>query len=92
MLSYLWKTRSKMGCVLKMISTSTAASTGTSARNTQEMVTLTVNDMTSEKMSMSGQRIATRMIIMYAICTLVTSVVWRVTSEDVEKRSMFAKE
>ena len=75
MLSYLWKTRSKMGCVLKMTNTSTAASRGTSAKKTKEMGTLTVKDMMSEKMSMNGQRIATRMIIMYAICTLVTSVV-----------------
>ena len=92
MLSYLWNTFSKMGCVFKMTNTSTAASTGTSARNTHEMVTLTVKDMTSEKMSMNGQRIATRMIIMYAICTLVTSVVWRVTRDEVEKRSIFANE
>ena len=92
MLSYLWNTRSKMGCVLKMMTTSTVASTGTNARKIQEIVTFTVNDITSEKMSMSGQRIATRMIIMYAICTFVTSVVWRVTSDEVEKRSMFAKE
>ena len=58
-----------------MTMTSTAPRTGTSARNTHEMVTLTVNAITREKMSMSGQRIATRMIIMYAICTFVTSVV-----------------
>ena len=75
-----------------MTNTSTAASTGTSAKNTHEMVTLTVNDMTSEKMSMNGQRIATRMSIIYAICTFITSVVWRVTNDDVEKRSIFANE
>ena len=67
MLSYLWNTLSNTGCVLKMTTTSTAARTGTRARNTQEMVTLTENDIASEKMSMSGQRIATRMIIIYAI-------------------------
>ena len=92
MLSYLWNTRSKMGCVLKMTNTNTAANTGTSAKKINEMVTFTVNDMTSEKMSMNGQRMATRMIIMYAICTFITSVVWRVTNDEVEKRSMFAKE
>ena len=33
-----------------------------------------------------------RILIMYAICTLVTSVVIRVTRLDVEKWSMFLKE
>ena len=47
-----------------------------------------MNAITMEKMAMSGQRIAMRMIIMYACCTLVTSVVSRVTSELVENRSM----
>lgn len=92
MLSYLWNTRSKMGCVLKMMTTRTEASTGTSARNIHEIVTFTENDMAREKMSISGQRIATRMIIMNAICTLVTSVVWRVTRLDVENRSMLWNE
>ena len=41
---------------------------------------------------MSGQRIAMRMIIMYACWTLVTSVVSRVTSELVENRSMLENE
>ena len=42
--------------------------------------------------NISGARTATRMIIIKAIWTLVTSVVMRVTSEAEEKRSMFSKE
>lgn len=48
--------------------------------------------MTKAKTSMSGERIAVRMTIMYANWTLVTSVVMRVTSEEVRKWSMFSKE
>ena len=44
------------------------------------------------KMNISGARIAMRMIIMKAICTLPMSVVMRVTRDAVEKRSMFSNE
>ena len=44
------------------------------------------------KANISGARIAMRMSIMKAICTLPMSVVMRVTSEAEEKRSMFSKE
>lgn len=47
--------------------------------------------MTTEKMSIRGARTAVRISIMYAICTLVTSVVILVTSDEEEKRSMFWK-
>ena len=50
------------------------------------------NAITMEKIAMSGQRIAMRMIIMNACWTLVTSVVSRVTSELVENRSMLENE
>ena len=46
----------------------------------------------TEKISMRGERIAPRMIIMNAIWTFVTSVVMRVTREAEEKRSMFSNE
>ena len=51
-----------------------------------------MNDMTTAKMSIRGLRIATRMSIMYAFCTLLTSVVRRVTREEEEKWSMFSNE
>ena len=45
-----------------------------------------------EKISIRGARTAVRMIIIYAICTLLTSVVIRVTREAEENLSMFSKE
>ena len=45
-----------------------------------------------QHMSMRGVRTAIRIIIIYAICTLVTSVVMRVMSEEVENLSMFPNE
>ena len=48
--------------------------------------------MTAAPMSMMGARMAMRTIIMKAFCTLVTSVVSRVTKEAVENRSTFLKE
>ena len=49
-------------------------------------------DMMTANTSIMGARTAIRMHIMNAFWMLVTSVVRRVTSEDVEKRSIFAKE
>ena len=48
--------------------------------------------MKNAKISISGQRMAVRTIIMYASWTLETSVVSRVTREEVENLSMFSKE
>ena len=51
-----------------------------------------INPMANEKTSIRGQRIATRIIIMYAICTFMMSVVIRVTRLETENLSMFSKE
>ena len=48
--------------------------------------------MMNEKINMSGPRMATRMIIINAICTFTTSVVIRVTRLETENLSMFSKE
>ena len=48
--------------------------------------------MTKAKISTSGARTAMRMMSMNACCTLVTSVVRRVTSEELENASMLANE
>ena len=48
--------------------------------------------ITIEKTNISGARTAMRIAIIKAIWTLVMSVVRRVTSEAVEKRSIFSKE
>ena len=50
------------------------------------------NAMTVEKIRSSGLLMAMRINIINAICTLVTSVVIRVTREDDENLSMFSKE
>ncbi len=49
-------------------------------------------DIVMAKTSIRGERTAVRMIIIKAICTLVTSVVRRVTREEVENLSMFENE
>lgn len=51
-----------------------------------------MKDMTEAKMNMTGARTSMRMLIWKDICTLVISVVRRVMSEDVEKRSILANE
>ena len=48
--------------------------------------------ITTEKMNIIGTRITIRKHIWYDCCTFVTSVVKRVTSDDVENLSTFAKE
>ena len=68
------------------------ASTGMTTTKVKASFPAMTKAMVTAKISISGQRMAVRMIIMYAICTLDTSVVSRVTSEEEEKRSIFAKE
>ena len=47
--------------------------------------------MVKAKTSTSGERTAMRMSIIKACCTLLMSVVRRVTSEELENSSMLAK-
>lgn len=49
-------------------------------------------DITVAKISIIGARTAIRIIIMNACCTFDTSVVKRVTRDDVEKRPIFENE
>ena len=62
------------------------------ARKIREIFTLIVKDMIIAKTIMIGARTATRMIIWYAFCTFVTSVVRRVTILAVENLSILEKE
>ena len=50
-----------------------------------------INAMVKAKINTSGERTAMRMSIIKACCTLLMSVVRRVTSEEVENSSMLAK-
>jgi len=78
--------------VLRMTANSPRPRTGTTNRKMKAIRPPITKAITNAKISISGQRMAMRIIIMYAFCTFVTSVVRRVTSEEVEKRSMFSKE
>ena len=90
--SYFLKIRRKIGKAMSTIAARMMASTGTIPRKMSAIWTLIRHAMTMEKMIMSGTRTAIRIIIPNAFCTFVTSVVMRVTSEEVEKRSMSANE
>ena len=91
-LSYLRNTRRNSGITVRATAYSPSASSGTSAINTNARRPPITNDMVSAKISISGARTAIRIIIMNAICTLVISVVSRVTSDEVENRSIFSNE
>ena len=90
--SYLWKTARKAGIAFLAISTRPRISAGTTTTKVSDSVPPMRQAMTMAKTNISGARTAMRMAIMKAICTLVISVVIRVTREAVEKRSMFSKE
>ena len=51
-----------------------------------------INAMMTANRNISGERTAMRMSIIKDICTLLISVVIRVTSDAEEKRSIFSKE
>lgn len=65
---------------------------GITTRKTSASLGLMVKVSTHAQISMMGQRTAMRMIIIKAICTLVTSVVRRVMIPPVENLSMLEKE
>jgi hypothetical protein len=65
---------------------------GTATRNTRESFQLILNVMMKAKIIIRGARTQIRMIIWNAVCTLVTSVVSRVTRPDVEYLSIFENE
>ena len=75
-----------------MIKKMPTAKTGITTRKIMASWGLILKVSTQAQISMMGQRTATRMIIMNAICTLVTSVVRRVMIPPVENLSMLEKE
>ena len=62
------------------------------AANTKESFLPTLTDMMTAKMSINGARTAVRISIINACWTFVTSVVRRVTRDEVENLSMLANE
>ncbi len=90
--SYFLNTALNSGIANFAIRSRPKLSSGMAAANTNASSLPTLMDMMTEKISISGARTAVRMIIIKAICTFDTSVVRRVTSEDVENWSMLANE
>ena len=76
----------------RMIRYNTKPSTGMATINTRDSLALRVNAMIREKIIIIGALTSVRMIIMYAICTFVISVVIRVTRLAVENLSIFWNE
>lgn len=75
-----------------IIRNSSSDSGGMTPRNIQPRLPPMTNVITSENISISGQRTAMRIIIIKENCTLFTSVVMRVTSDGVENLSIFSNE
>ena len=92
MLSYFLNTRWNIFIARIGMSAISTTSTIATPRYISAINQLLVNASASAAMNMSGLLTAIRIIIMYAFCTLVTSVVRRVTSDDVEYVSMLPNE
>ena len=85
-------TRRKMGVALRITRTRAMPSRGIVTRKIMARRPPMAKPMMKEKISISGPRMATRMIIIKDICTLMTSVVIRVTRLETENLSMFSNE
>ena len=92
MRSYFLKTARNTGIAFLPIMIRPKASTGTITTKLVASAPPMIYAMTTEKMSISGERTAMRISIINDICTLLTSVVMRVTSEEEENLSIFSKE
>ncbi len=90
--SYFLKMRLNMGMTFTAMKISRKPRMMDTTTYTTAMEPPVTKAMTMANTSIMGLLMATRMIIMYAICTLLVSVVRRVTSELVEKRSMLENE
>lgn len=90
--SYLRNTRRKMGVALRITRARPTPSSGIVTRKIMARRPPMAKPMMKEKISISGPRMATRMIIMKDICTFMTSVVIRVTRLETENLSMFSNE
>ena len=75
---------------MRLMSRNPSASNGMTTANVKASQPPMTVAMTTEKISISGLRTAVRISIMKAICTLATSVVIRVTSDEEENLSMLA--
>ena len=90
--SYFLNTLRKAGMAFLPMARRPKARMGITTTKTNANLPPMTNAMTVEKIRSSGLLMAMRINIINAICTLVTSVVIRVTREDDENLSMFSKE
>ena len=90
--SYFLKTRRNIGKTTAMTTTRITTRKGSIPRKISDMRHEMRSVMMTAKTTMRGTRTATRISMPKAFCTLVTSVVMRVTREEVEKESMSLKE
>ena len=90
--SYFLKTALNSGSALRIMKNSASPRIGTVPAKINASCLPTRMDITTANTSIIGARTAMRMHIMNAFWMFVTSVVSRVTSDEVENRSMFAKE
>jgi len=88
----LVKHLNKMRMCFFAIKISTPPKIGTMARSKSAIGTLMVSVMIHDRTIMIGALASRRMVNIYAICTLVISVVSLVTRLGVEKWSIFPKE
>ena len=79
-----------VGSALRTIMIRPKARNGTTTTNISASFPPMIQAITMENRNISGPRTATRIIIIKAFCTLKTSVVMRVTSDEDENLSMFS--
>ena len=90
--SYFLKTLLKRGIASFDTTYSPTPKIGTTKTNIHAIFPPITNAIMNEKISMSGERMAVLIIIMYAIWMFEISVVSLVTKDDVENLSMFSNE
>ena len=91
-LSYFLNTRSKMGNVLTVKNPTPIPRIGTTAAKISAISGLMIKTMIKDARNITGERMATRIIIMKEFWMLVMSVVMRVIRDGGEYLSMLANE
>ena len=82
----------KCGCAFFAIKMSAPPKSGITIKNNSAISTLIVSVIIHDRITIIGALAKRRILIIYAICTFVMSVVILVTKLGVEKRSIFLNE
>ena len=91
-ISYSSNTLMKCGCAFFAMKINVPPRSGTTTRKSKATSLLMVSVMIHDRMIINGALARRRILIIYACCTFVISVVNRVTRPEVEKWSIFLKE